>query len=76
MPAHVTFLFRHALIGIAIGLFVVLLIVTQDVAHIGTLMAKSSQKWLWLLILCSSFGFTFGSLQMAFAIMLMPQDEE
>ncbi|ACK50278.1 conserved hypothetical protein [Methylocella silvestris BL2] len=76
MPEHVKFLLRHALIGIAIGLCAVIAIVTLDVAHIGTLIGRSSQKWLWLTLLAASFSFSFGGLQMAFAIMLIPNDEE
>lgn len=76
MPEHVKFLLRHALIGIAIGLCAVIAIVTLDVAHIGTLIGRSSQKWLWLTLLAASFSFSFGGLQMAFAIMLIPHDEE
>ncbi|WP_146030181.1 hypothetical protein [Methylocella silvestris] len=75
MPEHIKFLLRHALIGVAIGLCAVLAIVTFDIAHIGTLIGRSNQKWLWLVLLGASFSFSFGGLQMAFAIMLMPQDE-
>ncbi|WP_374310523.1 hypothetical protein [Methylocella sp.] len=76
MPEPVKFLLRHALIGIAIGLFVVLIIVVEDVAHLYTLIASSADRWLWLFLLAASFGLTFGSLQMGMAVMLMPRDEE
>jgi O-antigen/teichoic acid export membrane protein len=75
VPHLVKFLLRHALIGFAIGLAVVLAIVYQDLGHIGDLIEASSQRWLALALLSLGFGFTFGSIQMGFAIMLMPGDE-
>ena len=72
LPDHVRFLLRHALIGFAIGLAAVVFIVWQDVGRVGTLIASSSQRWLALGLLCFMFGLTFGSVQMGFAIMLLP----
>jgi hypothetical protein len=76
LPDHVKFLFRHALIGFSIGLAATFMIVWQDVAHIGTLLATSSQRWLALGLLGFMLGLTFGSVQMAFAIMLLGSDED
>src|SRR5271167_3466730 len=76
MPGHVKFLIRHALIGFSIGLFTVALIVSQDLGHIGTLIKSSNDRWLALGLLCFLFGLTFGSLQMGFAIMLLPEEDD
>jgi hypothetical protein len=76
VPEHVRFLARHALIGFAIGLAAVVLIVWQDVGRIGTLLATSGQRWLALGLLGFSFGLTFASVQMGFAIMLLADGEE
>ena len=75
MPHLVKFLLRHALIGFAIGLAAVILIVFADVGHIRTLIDNSSQGWLALALLSFSLGLTFASVQMGFAIMLMPMDD-
>ena len=76
VPDHVKFLIRHALIGFAIGVGAVVLIVAGDVGRLGSLIAASSQRWLALGLLGFLFGLTFGSVQMGFAIMLMPYNEE
>ncbi len=75
MPHLVKFLALHAVIGFAIGLAAVVVIVYQDIGHIGTLIGTSSQRWLALALLSLGFGLTFGSVQMGFAIMLMPSDD-
>ena len=75
MPHLVKFLTLHAVIGFAIGLAAVVLIVYLDIGHIGALIEKSSQRWLALALLSLGFGLTFGSVQMGFAIMLMPSDD-
>jgi hypothetical protein len=76
LPAHVKFLLRHAMIGFSIGLALVVLIIWQDVGRVGTLLATSSQRWLVLGLLGFLFGLTFGSVQMGFAIMLLPEADE
>ena len=76
LPDHVKFLIRHALIGFAIGVGAVVLIVAGDVGRLGSLIAASGQRWLVLGLLGFLFGLTFGSVQMGFAIMLLPYDEE
>lgn len=76
MPGHVKFLIRHCLIGFAIGLLMAGFLVSRDVGHIGTLIAGSNQRWLAFGLLAFLFGSTFGSLQMGFAIMLLPDRDE
>jgi hypothetical protein len=75
MPHLVKFLALHAVIGFAIGLAAVGLIVYEDIGRIGTLIETSSQRWLALGLLSFVFGLTFASVQMGFAIMLMPSDD-
>jgi hypothetical protein len=75
MPHLVKFLALHAVIGFAIGLAAVVLIVYEDIGRIGTLIETSSQRWLALGLLSFVFGLTFASVQMGFAIMLMPSDD-
>jgi hypothetical protein len=76
MPAHVKFLIRHALIGFSIGLVAVVLMVSQDLFRIGTLIGASSDRWLALGLLAFMFGLTFGSVQMGFAIMLLADGDD
>lgn len=76
MPDHVKFLFHHALIGFAIGVGAVVLLIAGDVGRLRSLIAASSQRWFVLGLLGFLFGLTFGSVQMGFAIMLMPYNEE
>ncbi|VFU08565.1 conserved protein of unknown function [Methylocella tundrae] len=76
MPAHVKFLARHALVGFSIGLLAVVAIVWLDLFNVGSLIAGSSQRWMAYGMLSFVFGLTFGSLQMGFAIMLLPYGDE
>ena len=76
MPAHVKFLIRHAVIGFSIGLAAVMVMVSEDLFHIGTLIQTSSDRWLALGLLAFMFGLTFGSVQMGFAIMLLTETDD
>lgn len=76
MPAHVKFLARHALIGFSIGLLAAGAIVWLDLFNVGTLIRTSNQRWMAYGMLSFMFGLTFGSLQMGFAIMLLPYADE
>lgn len=76
MPFLVRFLLRHAAIGIGLaGLFVALM-VTFDVARLGTLFAGSPDGPLAIAVLTVALGITFGSVQMGFAVMLMSDKDE
>ncbi len=76
MPAHVKFLFRHALIGFLIGLIAAALMVIEDVFNIGTIIEASSDRWLAFSLLGFLFGLTFASVQMGFAIMLLGEADD
>ncbi len=75
MPDYVKFLFRHALIGFSIGVAAAIALVVLDVGHIGRLIGDSDQQWLVFGLLAFLLGLTFGSVQMGFAIMLIPSDD-
>lgn len=75
MPFLVRFLLRHALVGQAIAMVAVALIMWSDVSGLGTLIRNAEQSLLALVLLTVMMGLTFSSLQMGFAVMLLPGDK-
>lgn len=76
MPFLVRFLIRHALVGLAIAVVAVGLIMWSDISGLGTLIARSEQGLFVLVLLTVMMGLTFSSLQMGFAVMLLPGDDK
>ncbi|MBB3769612.1 hypothetical protein FHS55_000198 [Angulomicrobium tetraedrale] len=76
MPRLVRFLLRHALIGFGLAVFFVGALLLLDVARLGTLIGRSPFGWLATLVLVVSVGITFASVQMGFAVMLLPRDDD
>lgn len=72
LPRLVMFLVRHAVIGFGVAAVFVATLVAFDVARLGSIMSASSDRLLALSVLTFALGLTFGSVQMAFAVMLMP----
>lgn len=65
---------RNAALGILVGWLLLAGIVALDVGGIRSLLARSEEAWLWLLLAAGGFAVTFGSLAMATAIFLLPKD--
>lgn len=75
-PRLITFLLRHALIGFAIGIAFVLCLLHLDVGELGTLIGAEPSGLVAASALAFVMGITFGSVQMGFAVMLLPDTEE
>ncbi len=76
MPSFIKFLIFHAVAGFAFAIFVVLVLLAFDVAHLRSLLMASDQKWIALFVLTFFMGLTFGSVQMGIAIMRMGKDDD
>jgi membrane glycosyltransferase len=76
MPFLVRFLIHHALVGLAIAIAAVGLIMWSDISGLGTLIRNAEQSLLAIVLLTVMMGLTFSSLQMGFAVMLLPGDKE
>lgn len=75
MPFLVRFLVRHALVGLGIAIIAVSLIMWSDISGLGTLIRQADNSLLVLMLLTVMMGLTFSSLQMGFAVMLLPGGE-
>lgn len=76
LPFLVRFLVGHAAAGIGVAMLFVALMVTFDVARLGTLLWGSPDGALAVVVLTLALGVTFGSVQMGFAVMLLPRGDE
>jgi hypothetical protein len=65
---------RNAALGVLVGWLLLAAIIHLDVGGLGSLLARSEDAWLWLILAGSGFAVTFGSLAMATAIFLLPKD--
>ena len=74
MPHLVRFLLRHALVGFAVSAAFVTALVLLDVARLGTLLSTSADGPFALGLLVFALGLTFASVQMGFAVMLLPSE--
>jgi hypothetical protein len=72
----VRFLIRNALLGIAAGWSLLVLLLYTDAFGLGQLVRASEQGWLAVLMLAAGFAITFGSAAMGTAIFLLRPDEE
>lgn len=75
MPFLVRFLIHHAVVGLGIAIFAVGLLMWGDVSGLATLIRNAENSFLVLLLLTLMMGLTFSSLQMGFAVMLLPGEE-
>jgi len=73
MPHMVRFLLRHAIIGFAVAAVFVAALVLLDVARLGSLAHTSADGPFALALLVFALGLTFASVQMGFAVMLLPR---
>lgn len=76
MPLLVKFMLRHALIGVGAAIIFVAAVLALDVGGLATLIGTSSSGILAVVLLTFFTGLTFGSLQMAFAVMSLKEKEE
>ncbi len=76
MPFLIRFMLRHALAGFALGVVGAAVAVSLDFAHLRTLAQATSLGWIGLSAFCFLTGLTFGGLQIGFAVMLLPYDDE
>lgn len=76
LPFLVRFLVGHAVAGIGVAVLFVSLMVAFDIARLGTLLWGSPDGALAVAVLTLALGVTFGSVQMGFAVMLLPRDDE
>jgi len=72
----VKFMLRHALIGGGAAIIFVAALLALDVGGLATLISTSSSGTLAVALLTFFTGLTFGSLQMAFAVMSLKDKEE
>lgn len=75
-PQLITFLLRHALIGFAIGIAFVFCLLQLNVGELGTLVGGEPSGLVAAGALAFAMGITFGSVQMGFAVMLLPETED
>ncbi len=66
----------HWILGALTGIGCALLLLVLDVAGLRSLLIGSDVFWLGLLLLCSGFAITFGSVVCASAIMMVPAADE
>ncbi len=71
----VPYLIRHALAGVLAGWVTVVVLLGLDVLGLGTLVSASDLWPIPLLMLLLFFGFTFGSVAMAAAIMSIGRED-
>jgi len=76
MPFLIRFMIRHALAGFLLGMVGAGIAVSMDFAHLRSLAHATSLGWIGLGAFCFLMGLTFGGLQIGFAIMLLPYDDE
>lgn len=67
---------RHCAIGFVLSAIFVALILWQDVAGLGSLVAGSDIGWLAVFLLWFFNGTIFGSVQFAFMIMSQADDDD
>ncbi len=80
MHAHhrrfIGFLLRHCLFGCTGGLLLGVLLLWQDVGGIGSLIAASPDRGLFLVLLFFGLFITFGSIGMAVGIMQLGEERD
>jgi hypothetical protein len=76
MPFLIRFMIRHALVGFSIGVVGAAIAVGMDFAHLRSLAHATSLGWIGLAAFCFLMGLTFGGLQVGFAVMLLPYEED
>lgn len=76
MPFLIRFMIRHALAGFLLGVFGAAVAVSMDFAHLLSLAQATSLGWVGLAAFCFLMGLTFGGLQVGFAVMLLPYDND
>ena len=70
------FLLRHCLFGCAGGLVLGVLLLWQDVGGIGSLIAASPDRELFVLLLFFGLFITFGSIGMAVGVMQLGEERD
>jgi hypothetical protein len=76
MPLLIRFMIRHALAGFLLGVVGAAIAVGMDFANLRSLAHATSLGWIGLSAFCFLMGLTFGGLQVGFAVMLLPYDED
>lgn len=78
MPDIVRFYFRHIATGFALAIAFVAALLYFDVANLASLIDRSESGWLAIGLLTFFLGLTFGSAQVAFAVLSAsdPEDKE
>lgn len=66
----------HWILGSITGIGCALLLLAFDTAGLRSLLFASDMRWVGLLLLCSGFAVTFGSVISASAVMLLPGDKQ
>lgn len=75
IPPLVRFLLRHGAIGAAAGMTVATGMIVSDTASLGTLFATTSSPYVAGALFIGMFGFTFASLAMGTAVMMLNKDD-
>lgn len=75
-PRLVRFLVRNALLGIAAGWSLLVLLLYTDTFGLGRLVTGSEHGWLAVVMLAAGFAITFGSAAMGTAVFLLRPDGE
>lgn len=76
LPQLVGFLARHAAIGFLLGAAAAGAVIGSNLGGITDLMRQAGLGAVPSLMLTAAFGLTFASLQMGFAVMLLPRSDE
>lgn len=76
MPFLIRFMLRHAAIGFALGAMAAAIVVAADIAGLRSLAAATSLGWVGLAAFCFLMGLSAGGLQIGFATMLLPYDDD
>jgi hypothetical protein len=76
MPDHIRFILRHAAFGFVIAVAFVATLLAFDVAGLWHLVTHTSEGPVALAVLVVLCGITFGSAQVGYKIMTMPEDKD
>jgi hypothetical protein len=76
MPFLIRFMIRHALVGFLLGIIGAAIAVGMDFGHLRSLAHATSLGWIGLGAFCFLMGLTFGGLQIGFAVMLLPYEDD
>ncbi|MEM0898658.1 MAG: hypothetical protein AAGI92_01750 [Pseudomonadota bacterium] len=76
LPKLIRFVVSNAVIGLALGWFIVFCTIYFDFGRMGTLFANSDHQSAVIALLMISFGSTFSAAYVATAVILIPRDED